>query len=466
MGVLGWNVIQDNKRLVGTVIDHGYSDGFFEGDNDWSLSIQPAQGFEDVGEGNDGGIVECEIRTAIDDKGSEEAIFGSLVGQIVDVSGTWVTDISHDNKKEIHPLMFLTCNWGQPPGDSFGKRVKVMVLSDHSPDFMLIPPRPAPPYADQSVHATFGITYPPAPSDDILPVVNIADERNMTDSRNFSISGSDGVFVLNGDIYSGHGDNGGYYRGLLDLQFDTSAEPAYVGLVYPASTASQFVLGYDYDSFFALVLQNFGNNFPMTKFRTYVINNQRVWSATFESISVNSYYETYMTWDEFTAKYNELWENWNLIDVEIHIDNGQRFWTALWHDNKTSSDGWAIGPREYIMGTIVQWGTPFTIKTYLDNGVRVWFAIFRNTGTTMDLQLDLSWQDVLNLQANPDRALLHLEPYVQNSQRLWAAITEQKPNNVALTWWVNKDLFAASVQNLFDTGGWRLFNFSASRGFE
>ena len=462
MGVLGWHTIGENQELVGTVVDHGYSDGFFEGDNDWSLSIKPAPGFEGVAAGNAGGNVECEIRTAVDDKNSEKVQFGELMGKTVRVFGTWVKDISHDNKKEIHPLMLLTCDFGMV-GSGFSKRYKAMVFSDHSPWVSLIPPRPSPPHARDNIHATFGLQFPPCPSDDVVPMYSIANEKNLTDSRNFSISGGNGKYTLNADIRSGHGSNSGYYRGLLDLGYDTSPTPNFVGLVHPANTATMDYLSWDLASFIGKVNENFAKNFPMTKFRTHVVKGTRLWSASFEG-SGNAYFQWYMTWNEFAAKYNELWPTMNLIDVETHIDNGQRFWTALWRE-KVANDGLIVGTRAFLDGYIAKWGNPVNVKTYLDNGQRRWCAIFRNIGTPVDFHYDLSFQAMYNIAKSTDRALLHIEPYVQDSQRKWAVVAQHKPNDVVLTWWVNSTLFAKELQFLLNNYGLRLFDFAVCRGF-
>jgi len=463
MGVLGWDKIADNVTLVGQVTGHEYNGGLLDGDNDWSLFIQPTSGFEKIGEGNEGGKVECEIRTAIDDEHSESVQFGELVGKTVTAVGTWVKDVSHDNKKEIHPLQLLI--WDEGLVSGFRKRVKVMVFSDHSPRFMVIPPRPAPPHWDQPTHATFTLQFPPPPSDDVMPIYAIAGEKNMTDSRNFSISGGSGSYVLSGDIHSGHGDGKGYYRGYLDLDYDTSREPSYIGLLHQDTTEHWGRLAADPGTFFTYLKQKFADGVPVKKFRTHVINGQRVWSGTFERTSSGAYCQWYMTWDNFIAKYKELNATMNLIDVETHIDNGQRFWTAVWYD-KTTGDGIAWGDRDSVVSAGQQWGVPpVNLKTYVENGQRRWFGIFRSTGVERDTRFDLSWAELRDLQTDPNRALIHLEPYVEDNQRRWAVIAEHRPNNTVLTWWSSGALFAKEVQRLIDQYGLWLFDFSVCRGW-
>lgn len=198
MGVQGWNKLADNVTLVGTVVDHWYNGGAWEGDSDWSLKILPdPESYVWVAVNSAGGVnndtlVECEIRTIFDDEASEQNVFGPLLGRRVTAVGTWVEDVSHDYKTEIHPLMLLIAE-----GDIFGysKRVQVLVCSDHSPWVMLVPPRPAPPHAGQSVHATAYILFPPAPHDDVPPIMNIIFEKDRCDSRSFSTAVEDGQHV-------------------------------------------------------------------------------------------------------------------------------------------------------------------------------------------------------------------------------------------------------------------------------
>jgi hypothetical protein len=462
MGVLGWNVLADNKMLVGTVTDHGYEGDFWTGDKDWEFNIKPKAGFESVAEGNDNGLVQCEIRTAIDSQNSEAAQFGELVGREVTVWGTWVTDISHGNKKEIHPLMLLLATVGE---SAMWKRVKIMVFSDHSPSFMVIPPRPSPPHRDQATHATFSLNFPLAPADDVLPIYSIVSEKNMSASRNFSIAGSGGDYNLNADINSGRGDNSGYYRGYVDLSYDTSHEPSYVGLFHSANTEHYGRFGWDTNSFFNEVVTRFNANTPLTNIRTYVVGGQREWAGTFENIGKPAYAQWYMSWDDFTNKYNELRSTMNLIDIETHVDDGIRYFTAVWH-GKTNDDGWAIGDLNYVKLIAKQWDLPAVcLKTYLENGKRVWLAVFRQTGVPTEILFSLTWGQVLEIEQNDGKNIVHLEPYMDNGTRLWSMIVENAPRKTMLAWWQDKYLFAEKTQYYFDTWGLRLFDFCCPRGW-
>lgn len=464
MGVGGWDFLADNVELIGTVVDHNYSGGFFEGDDDWCIIIKPAAGFEWVAKSNDGGTVECEIRTPIDDSNSEEVQFGELMGQLVKAWGCWCEDVSHDHKTELHPLMLLI--WDSGPTIDQRKRVKVMVFSDHSPPFMVIPPRPSPLHRDQPTHATFGIDLPVAPHDDVAPIFSIVSERDMTDSRSFTVVGGEGAFALRGDIFSGHGDGKGYYRGHIDLGYDTSREPSYIGLFRPGTDEHYGYYSWNPGQFFNILNTRFQESIPATKLRSYIVNGQRVWSGEFDSNGRSAYCEWYMSWDEFLQKYDELWSSMNLVDLETHVDDGQRFWTGLWY-NKTADDGVAWGSLDDVLGLGQKWGMPpITLKTYVEGGLRHWFGIFRETGVPTEVRRSLSWADVLALHADPSRAIVHLEPFLENGLRQWAAIVEQRSNDVTLTWWSNWPLYRNEVQRLFDDYGLRVTDFAVCRGWE
>jgi hypothetical protein len=464
MGIGGWDWLADNTELIGTVVAHEYSGNWLEGDDDWSITIKPAPGFEWVAKSNADGNVECEIRTPIDDENSEEVQFGELMGQSVRAFGCWCEDVSHDHKTELHPLQLLL--WDSGPVVGVRKRVKVMVFSDHSPPFMIIPPRPSPLHRDESTHATFGIAFPPAPHDDVAPVFTIVSEKNMTDWRNFSVAGGQGAFVLRGDILSGHGDGKGYYRGHLDLDYNTSRQPSYIGLLRPGTDEHYGYYSWSPSNFFAYLSGRFRESIPATRLRSHVINGQRVWSGEFDRSGRAAYCQWYMKWDEFLAKYDELWGSMNLVDVETHVDNGQRFWTALWYDRQ-APDGIAWGSLEYVLAAGRNWGVPcVNLKTYVEGGQRHWVGVFRDTGVQGEVRHGLGWGEVLALHSDPAGAIAHLEPYLDGGLRQWAALVEQRPNDVTLTWWSNFTFYATEVQRLFDTYGLRVADFAVCRSWE
>ena len=464
MGVGGWDWLADNVELIGTVKDHTYSGDWLEGDDDWSITIKPSHGFEWIAKSNDEGNVECEIRTPIDDESSENIQFGELMGQTVRAYGCWCEDVSHDHKTELHPLELLI--WDSGPVVGQRKRVKVMVFSDHSPPFMIIPPRPSPLHRNANIHATFGIHFPIAPHDDVSPAYSIASEKNLTDWRNFNIVGRDGAFVLRGDILSGYGDDKGYYRGHLDLDYNTSHEPSYIGLLRPGENEHYGYYSWDPGAFFGFLKTRFSEGIPATRVRSHVINGQRVWSGEFDRNGRGAYCEWYMSWDEFIKKYDELWPTMNLVDLETHVDGGQRFWTGLWYD-KTANDGVAWGSLDYVLGVGHDWGVPpVTLKTYVEGGSRHWIGIFRDTGVPTDVKHGLGWGEVLALHGDSERAIVHLEPYLEDGLRQWAAIAENRPNDVTLTWWSDFHLYRDEVQRLFDTYGLRVTDFAVCRGWD
>ncbi|PDZ39793.1 hypothetical protein CN520_00575 [Bacillus cereus] len=226
---------------------------------------------------NDGGNVEYGIRIPIDDEHSEEVQFGELMGQIVTAVGCWCEDVSHNHKTELQLLILDSC-----PVMGQWKWVKVIVFSDHSPRFMIIPPRPSPSHRDQSTHATFNIKFLVTPDNDVTPVYSIVSEWNMTDWRNFNIVGGNGAFVLRDEIESGYGDGKGYYRAHIDLDYGTLLDTSYIGLFQPGSEEHWG----DYSAYPAQFLDYLkgksAENVIVTKVRTHVINGQRVWSEEFD----------------------------------------------------------------------------------------------------------------------------------------------------------------------------------------
>jgi hypothetical protein len=463
VGVGGWNKIADNTALVGTVVDHAYAGSWLEGDDDWSITIKPAPGYERIAMSNEGGNVECEIRTPIDDENSERAQFGELMGQTVRAYGCWCHDVSHDDKTELHPLQLLIWDSGPTVGER--KRVKVMVFSDHSPRFMIVPPRPSPLHRDGRTHATFGLQFPVAPHDDVSPVYSIASERNMTDARSFTIVGGEGAYTLRGDINSGHGDDAGYYRGHLDLDYNTSREPSYIGLLRTGRDAHRGYYSWDAKSFFDQLKARFAEGIPAIRLRGHVINGLRVWSGEFDRTGRGAYCSWYMSWDQFRAKYDEKWKTMNLVDVETHIDDGRRYWTALWHD-RVASDGIAWGSLESVLGAGRRWGAPpITLKTWVEGGGRHWIGIFRSSGVPTEVRQALTWAELVALHSEPGRAIAHLEPYLESGNRRWLAIVEDRPNDVTLTWWPNHHLYRDEIQRLYDTYGLEAFNFAICRGW-
>src|SRR5260221_5533023 len=139
MGVSGWIELQDNTRLVGVATGDAYSghDAVFHPfeDWDWSLFVQPAQGFENLatnraGVQNDNGNIECEIQPpdGFWDDGTMHRYLDPLIGHTVTMVGTWVEDISHNNKTEIHPITSIL---DEQPGD-LEKLIQFFVFCDTS----------------------------------------------------------------------------------------------------------------------------------------------------------------------------------------------------------------------------------------------------------------------------------------------------------------------------------------------
>lgn len=464
MGVGGWDVIEWTKKLVGEAVEHDYQNNVVTGDNDWNLIVKPAPGYEHIAAGNEDGNVECEIRTAIDSNSTANAQFGELMHRTVTVWGVWTKDVSHDHKKEIHPLELLLCDFGYV--STFTKLAKVMVMSDHSPNFMIIPPRPHLPGAKANVHARFSFDFPPTPHDDCPPAWSYQSEKNLADGRSYWVTGDRGRFLLHGQVASGTGDNHGYYRAHLRLGCDTSREPSYIGLLRPGTMAEYYALGFDPGSFFSIVKGKFGEGLPLRRMRTYVRNGHRLWAGTFDQTNRGAYMQWYMSWNDFATRYRALQKSMNLVDVETHIDEGgARHWTAAWEE-KTGDDGFVLGDIQTVARMQEKWSLPLVIlKSYVDSGTRKWIGVFRETGVPTEVLVALSWNDLLNLHNDPNRAIAQIEPYMEGGRRLWAAIVQRRPNDVTLTWWPNVSQFGHEVQRLIDYYGLRLSDFAVCRGW-
>lgn len=463
MGVGGWDVIEPFKMIRGTAIKCAYQDGWLDGDSDWTMMVQPVATDAYISAGNDGGQIECEIRTPFDNENSMNAQFGEFLGREVRVGGAWVKDVSHDHKKELHPLFMILCEFGYASG--YSTHAKAMVMSDHSPPFMVIPPRPRVPYSRGNVSAHFSFPFPPAPHDDTPPSWNLLSERNMTDSRDLSVSGSGGRFSFAGHVESGSGDGRGYYRAHVSLGFDTSHAPSFVGLLRPSTASESGVLSWEAGAFFAHVSEEFRNHQPVTRVRTHVENGQPRWSALFQDTSTNVRIDWNLTWNAFLELYRQRWDTMNVSDLEGYLaPGGERLWTATWV-SRTGPDGIAWGSIADVLATGRKWQMPMTtLKTWVQGGVRTWIGVFRAGAEASTLEPANSWQELVRHVEHGTRNIIHIEPYVDDGQRRWAVLLGSRANDMTLTWWPSAALFAQEVQRLLDRG-LSLYDFSVSRGW-
>ena len=156
----------------------------------------------------------------------------------------------------------------------------------------------------------------------------------------------------------------------------------------------------------------------------------------------------------------------NLIDVETHVDQGTRHWSAVWQAG-TENEGFALGDRNYIIALAARWGMqPVNLKTFVESGQRYWFGVYRDTGIERETRYDLTWSGVRAAFHEPGRRILHLEPYMDFSARRWAAIIEHRKNDAVLTWWPNAWQFTKEVQRMMDQYGYRPYDFAVCRGWD
>lgn len=463
MGVGGWDVIEAFQMIRGKAVRCTYQGGLFDGDDDWSLIIEPSPGYEYISEGNDRGEIECEIRTPFDNENSMNAQFGEFLNREVRAGGAWVKDVSHDHKKELHPLFMVLCDFGYASG--YSTHAKAMVMSDHSPPYMVIPPRPRVPYSRGNVSAHFHFDFPPAPHDDTPPAWARLSERNLTDSQDFSVAGSHGAFSLHGHVESGSGDDRGYYRAQLSLGYDTGRAPSFVGLLRPARRGESGVLGWDAASFFHHVSDEFSHGQPVTRVRTHVQDGRARWSALFEDSASVARIDWNLTWDDFLNLYRARWATMNLIDLEGYLaPGGARLWTATWYEGD-AADGVAWGSLDDVVSTGRRWGLPMTtLKTWVHGGVRTWVGVFRAGAEAVSLQPSASWEQLVRLVEHGEHNLVHIEPYVEDGERKWAVLVGSGTNDTTLTWWPTAEQFGHEVQRLIDQGQ-SLYDFAVCRGW-
>lgn len=172
----GWNELQDGVTLVGNAIRDTYSAHDvivrpFE-DLDWSLFAQSTPGLEHLATKkaralNDNASIECEIQPS-DGCWSLEAMHQHLdpmFGNTVTVTGTWVEDLTHSNKTEIHPTTSIMNSTDNASGvlTKTERLIRHCVFDDTS-EVELFCPRP-PPHANERRALEIRIPFTPSPEE-------------------------------------------------------------------------------------------------------------------------------------------------------------------------------------------------------------------------------------------------------------------------------------------------------------
>jgi hypothetical protein len=193
-------------------------------DWDWSLFVHPAQGFEYLatdraGVQNDNGNIECEIQPpdGFWDDGTMHRYFDPLIGHTVTVVGTWVEDISHNNKTEIHPITSIL---DEQPGD-LEKLIQFFVFCDTSTPHAIWRPH-LPPHANQPRVGQFRVRFPAAPAPGHQPTFIIAEENNHALAKNFNIVAAGNDKFLEGTVQVDQGH--GFYFARIYLGYWSDAE--------------------------------------------------------------------------------------------------------------------------------------------------------------------------------------------------------------------------------------------------
>jgi hypothetical protein len=239
MGVLGWTELQDDVTLVGVATHDDYSghDNVFnrEADWDWSLFVQPAAGSENLatnraGVRNKGGEIECEIQPPDGFRGLPimHSFFDPLLNHTVTVVGTWVEDISHNNKTEIHPITSVLDESadGAGPVPATEKTVRFLVFCDTSTPSIENPIRPhTPPHANQLRIARMRVGFPPmlgGDASDVLdagsvPVFNVLEENDHSLNKRFAVTQRGDTAFLEGEVQVDQGH--AFYFARIHLAF-------------------------------------------------------------------------------------------------------------------------------------------------------------------------------------------------------------------------------------------------------
>ncbi|MBV9328335.1 MAG: hypothetical protein JO352_31855 [Chloroflexi bacterium] len=185
MGLQGWTEYQDGVTLVGAVTGDNYSDHSgpdSTDDWDWSIFVQPATGYDylatnNQGVRNDNGVIECEIQApdGLQDWASTHRYIDPLIGRTITMAGTWVDDISHNRKTEIHPITLVIAEEWE--GDlNVAKLVTFMAFCD---TYDWQPFRPfAVPHSNELRTGTLRVAYPASPDPTSPPILSVLDEIN------------------------------------------------------------------------------------------------------------------------------------------------------------------------------------------------------------------------------------------------------------------------------------------------
>jgi hypothetical protein len=469
MGVLGWNDLGDNVQLVGTVVNHFYSDQFLEGDGDWSLVIKPDPEFAHLAVNSSGAVnpdqgnIECEVLSVLG-KSSEESVLGPLMGKKVSVWGHWVEDISHDHKTEIHPMSTLLL---EDPVAGYSKRFQVLVQCDNS-GFNVVRPF-SPPDAKTAIDSTVWVQFPPVVDDDLSPTCKIINEHDLSNSKSFVIIGSGLQFLVKANVNVSPDDNNHmYYRGLVELGYDSSAEPTWVGVMIPDDRANFLLRDQDPNTFGGESQTMTDGGTPPHRVRTYVVNGQRLWAGIFLGSSAGNTFQWYRNWEDFMGLWAQFYPTMCLIDVVTFVENGERMWGGIWEDSFDGNGIFSSTDPEALKVQQTAWGMPLVnIKTYVDGGERVWFGIYRGNGTTTTFSYGLTFEQLIGQvgQYSGQQKLIAIETYVDSGQRRWASIWENTPSSSLLVWGYS-DYFGQTIQQNFEQYGFRLVSLAVSRGWE
>ena len=302
MGVYGWNVLANRRKLVGEVTDHWRND-----DGDWEFTVIPAPGFKDLLVNSHGKAIRegvgCEVEPtdSVDNDKNEAKFFGPLMHQSVTVEGAWVEDLSHDLKTEIHPIYSILREAPQQISGNQGKRVEFFVFSDDSANF------PAKvPFSGQSITGGFEVPYPDPPEDDSVPSFKVVSALNMADSANYSKVAKGSTYSLQGKVQSGVHPDRGFYHGVLDLFYDTSSQMRFAGIWHPGDKSQMFYAGEDFQHFAARLGDLQKQGWHCTSMQRYVSGGRECWAGIWHPGDKSQMFYAGEDFQHFAARLGDL----------------------------------------------------------------------------------------------------------------------------------------------------------------
>ena len=204
-GVLGWRVFQDDCILRGTIgyIGIYHNEWGAPHERDWNVYLYtktPPEGPTGSTCAFPGGEIELEVepKPGLDNIETLRRYVAPFRGRLVEARGTYVNDLSHNPKWELHPLVSLR--------QDNGILTRILAVSENSGDRALWPFTAYVPYTKESRSVSFEISRPTITSEP-----RFMEEQNSAAYVNIYYLPNNPL-ILRIDIQTGRPDDGfGWY---------------------------------------------------------------------------------------------------------------------------------------------------------------------------------------------------------------------------------------------------------------